>query len=103
MILLLNRATVATEIMQLARYRIAGICKVPLKAVVGMWVQSESGGLSAEFHLDAKMAVGVSDELLEKVLQDVWTITLKPELDMRLAGLESRWHGQKEDQKEDND
>lgn len=117
MIIALTRAVVSTEVLDLARYRMAQILQASPRAISAQWVLGEHGpeprfqvdtGLCAfdlnevqalyketwgtEFPEDLK----TREDVVVEITKTVWSRYREVMAD-RLLGLKSRWHGFKKE------
>jgi hypothetical protein len=90
MIILMNTAMVANEVVTWAVYRISDLLKVPPAAIHPNWYQNERGKLDVEFSVEKDAAKGVTDKGIQVVVERVWSLEAKPMLDERLAGVHQR-------------
>jgi len=90
MIILLTPTVLATDIVQLACFKMASILKVPMSIITPRWVSCETGGLSVEFEFDSLACeLGITEAEVQAVIQSVWTLEYKPKLAWTLNDIKS--------------
>ncbi len=97
MIFLLNRERVLSEVMELARLRIAGALKVDPDKVEAK-VEVDGAKLMPNFSADVETSGALEVDYLQKTMADTWLTVAKPQLVERLAGLsEGRYVGEEKE------
>jgi hypothetical protein len=86
--MLLNRQYVLDTVMIAAVRKIALVLRISDSAVIARWSLGEGGTFRAEFGVDPKVASGLTEDEIRAVLKTVWVQEKKPELQIRLMGIE---------------
>lgn len=84
--ILLNKERVAGEIMELARFKISALLKVPLEEVTARW-EYKDGKTVPAFDVDPAKIKDMSEDAIKQSMGAVWR-WLRDSLSERLVGLE---------------
>ena len=90
MIILLTPTMLANDIVTTARFKIAQKLQVPLEVVSAKWIVNAKSGLDLQFDVDlANHNLGISEALIQTVIQTIWHWDYKRRLEWSLDNVKS--------------
>lgn len=89
MLVLINKQTVMTEVLELSRLRIANVLRIPLISVQAQWETNTSGQVVPNFIVEFPDTPDITKSQVREVIKTVYQ-NCKAELRERLDGLKDQ-------------